>query len=60
MWSHRRRIAKADRVVAEAEQRNDEGRRVAQEAVIASRAMRRQVVANHFTELLVAAMQRGT
>lgn len=60
MWPRKHQIAKADAFAAEAEQRNQHGRQLAQQAVKASRALREQVVENHFTDLLVRAMQRGT
>lgn len=59
MWPRKQQIAKADAFVAEAEKRNQHGRQLAQQAVKATQVLREQVVENHFTDLLIRAMQRG-
>jgi hypothetical protein len=60
MWHWRRRgIAKADRIVHEAEKRNADAHQLAREAQEATFALRRQTEPNHFTDMLTRALQRG-
>lgn len=59
MWPRRQRIAKADRFVREAEERNADAGKLVSEAREATFNLRRQTEPNHFTDMLTKALQRG-
>lgn len=59
MWPWKRRIADADRKLAEAEARNRGVEQLAAQARQATYALRRESDNNGWTELFLASMQRG-
>lgn len=59
MWPWKRRVADADRKLAEAEERNHAAEVIARQARATSGALRREVDKNSWTELFLASMQRG-
>lgn len=60
MWPWRRRVAEAEQRLAEAEEQIRDTDKHVQKAQSLTAALNRVVEKNHFTELLAAAMQRGT
>ncbi|MCV7205322.1 hypothetical protein H7J71_25285 [Mycolicibacterium peregrinum] len=59
MWPWKRRIADADRKLAESEARNRGVQKLAEQALQATNALRRESDVNGWTELFLASMQRG-
>ncbi|MEN4400038.1 hypothetical protein [Mycolicibacterium conceptionense] len=59
MWPWKRRIADAERKLAEAEARNRGVEQLAAQARQATHALRRESDLNGWTELFLASMQRG-
>ncbi len=60
MWPWRRRAAEAERGLAEAEERKRGVDELVQQSRRVNTRLRQEIEKNGFTELLAAAMQKGT